>query len=94
MVKIRDEMVPKSIFRSLISHFQPPVLKPEYGFSEEFCDFIKACLQKDVQKYSDYNSPTTNCYLFKMQERPKFKDLLVSPSNIQNTKVFSRKSPS
>lgn len=52
MVKIRDEMVPKSIFRSLISHFQPPVLKPEYGFSEEFCDFIKACLQKDVQKYS------------------------------------------
>lgn len=36
MVKIRDEM--------------PPVLKPEYGFSEEFCDFIKACLQKDMQE--------------------------------------------
>jgi len=34
MVKIREEA--------------PPCLKPENGFSPEFCDFIKDCLEKDM----------------------------------------------
>ena len=29
-------------------YLQPPLLEPQNGFSHEFCDFIRDCLQKDM----------------------------------------------
>lgn len=40
MVKIRDE--------------NPPNLTPDDGFSPEFCEFVGACLRKDMSKRPKY----------------------------------------
>uniref|UniRef100_A0A915D6L3 Protein kinase domain-containing protein n=1 Tax=Ditylenchus dipsaci TaxID=166011 RepID=A0A915D6L3_9BILA len=53
MVKIREE--------------QPPLLSPSNGFSQEFCDFIKDCLQKDMAERPKFKDLMDKPFLVRSQ---------------------------
>uniref|UniRef100_A0A915E016 Uncharacterized protein n=1 Tax=Ditylenchus dipsaci TaxID=166011 RepID=A0A915E016_9BILA len=53
MVQIREE--------------QPPLLSPSNGFSQEFCDFIKDCLQKDMAERPKFKDLMDKPFLVRSQ---------------------------